>query len=409
MAERMDIFIRMNEDPDKDYCFSVRRDLQVKDLVDIFKKIPVILSPTYFYKTIPTGFKVSAHPGYFTAEGALLFEWDADYEKYLVSVDQHAQIGAALLPGTLIVPVWEFIPYRYYGLLSVLLFWLYLDLPDRISPTPGHQPTVLLANLLGQYFKGFAQEANAESAFDGVAWEILFFFLHVFKVAFIWLLFRLGVINVTTLRPWNRKGPSIQDINADTLINLGWTGVKRMTPDEWKEMHRNHIINKHGGLLKAMAAGDINIRDGIVLDEGEGWSVLRRKDFEDVKVGPNLCTLDTGKFVVSNAYLKLIGSYAQKELDDAIKEQGGQVSQEQEFDSLDKIARNIRTYGFLNGPPELKALYKTLALERVPQPPKPRIPLNEVAEKIEGPYNRNTTNTVEAPADADDEIPFDAN
>ncbi|GME79815.1 unnamed protein product [Ambrosiozyma monospora] len=141
---RGDVFIRMNDDEEKDYCFHVENTKTFGDLIEIFKTLPLNLSPSIYYERIPVGFKISTYPGYLTREGGLLFGYEAAEEKYLKPVPNDALIFSKAWNGQLLIPVFPERTFFRYTVNTGLVLWLYCDLPEFISPTPGLSPTIFI-------------------------------------------------------------------------------------------------------------------------------------------------------------------------------------------------------------------------------------------------------------------------
>ena len=81
----LDIYIRFNNDMEKDYCFQVKTTTVFKDLYKIFKTLPLSLRPSVFYHAEPIGFRKSTSPGYLTEDGNIVFDDD--------SQDQYAPVS----------------------------------------------------------------------------------------------------------------------------------------------------------------------------------------------------------------------------------------------------------------------------------------------------------------------------
>ncbi|GMG37441.1 unnamed protein product [Ambrosiozyma monospora] len=123
-GKRVDVYIRMNDDEEKDYCFHVESTKTFGDLIEIFNTLPLNLSPSIYYEKIPVGFKVSTFPGYLTREGGLLFGYEAAEEKNLKSVPNDALISSKVWNGQLLIPVFPERTFLRYAVNTGLVLWL---------------------------------------------------------------------------------------------------------------------------------------------------------------------------------------------------------------------------------------------------------------------------------------------
>ena len=73
----LDVYVRFNQDSERDYCFQINTKTTFGDLFKIFETLPIALRPSVFYHTQPIGFQKSTAPGYLTEDGNFLFEDDA--------------------------------------------------------------------------------------------------------------------------------------------------------------------------------------------------------------------------------------------------------------------------------------------------------------------------------------------
>lgn len=307
VVSTMDLYVRMSNDSEKDYCFNVPSDEKISWLFKIFDTLPMILSPSYFYDARPEGFAVSRAPGWLTAGGAILFAEGAEKPKNIAEIPLSSTFRQSVWPGQLIIPVWKYNYRRWATVVGILAFWLYLDLPDCVSPTPGHQPTVLALHLAERMFPAFKTEDPEPSIFDGIAWQWGFFAMHVLKVLFIYLLFWVGGINPISMnmlkaRQWKQQN---QDINKDDLLAIGWTSARRATPLEWREEYRKSRVDAEGGILQAYHAGtldDLKVDPGLIeLGPGEGWATVKSADSDNI-VLDDLKSQDT--VTLSNVYIE---------------------------------------------------------------------------------------------------------
>ncbi|KAG7704065.1 hypothetical protein KL948_004784 [Ogataea haglerorum] len=285
-----DVYIRMNLDEDKDYCFEVKKTQTFKDLFQIFETLPLALCPSIFYNRVPKGFMVSRCPGELTAEGGLLFGRDADKPKWLTRVSNDDLIVSKVWPGQLLLPIWEEKTFLTYSIYAALLTWLYTDLPDFISPTPGIALTTWVCKAVCYlvekfYDAGFAEYLRGELLFEsGKVLQCVFFFFNVLKVLIIFGSLKFGVVNPYSL---TSKPPAI---TKEDLIRIGWTGSRKVSVEVFKGDYRNHCIEKAGGVMAAYKDGILTkLSDTtLALEEGEGFNTpldtkgkLTLKDLEE--------------------------------------------------------------------------------------------------------------------------------
>ncbi|KAG8204233.1 hypothetical protein GWM34_00020, partial [Candida africana] len=273
----LDIYLRFNDDMEKDYCFQVKTTTVFKDLYKVFRTLPISLRPSVFYHAQPIGFKKSVSPGYLTQDGNFIF--DEDSQKQAVSVNDNDLINETVWPGQLILPVWQFNDFGFYSFLTFLACWLYTDLPDFISPTPGicltNQMTKLMAWVLVQFGKDRFAETLLADLYDtvSVGAQCVFFGFHIIKCLFIFGFLYTGVFN--PMRVFRLTPRSVKlDVTKEELVKLGWTGTRKATIDEYKEYYREFKINQHGGMIQAHRAGLFNtLRNlGVQLESGEGYN-----------------------------------------------------------------------------------------------------------------------------------------
>lgn len=271
-----DIYIRFNGDSEKDYCFQVKLTTTFRDLYKIFDTLPIALRPLIFYDAAPIGFKVSTAPGYLTEDGNFLFDEQAD--QITKNVPQDEAISKHCWPGQLVLPVWQFNLFSFYMFVTALLVWLYTDLPDFISPTPG----ICLTNQVGRAIVWLATELDFPSIALSFAEDLseptsvygglLFFGFHVFKCLAIFFILYFGAFN--PIKVW-RFGPKSVKLNVtrDELIELGWTGSRKADIHEYRDYYREYKIQEHGGMVGAHKAGVFSqlTNLGCKLGMGEGY------------------------------------------------------------------------------------------------------------------------------------------
>ncbi len=273
----------------------------------IFDVLPIALRPSLFYNETPVGFAASKFPGFLTPDGGILFPYESAEDKFISKLDDEKSFGEQLWPCQLVVPLWEFNSQRHLVFLFLLFAWLYTDLPDFISPTPGICLTNVLTLLFGTAVHWYGQEEMAKSILDelnsesSLTSQSLFFAFHVFKIAMIYLVFRLGIINPASFNFKKIKEKQAK-LSSEILVNLGWTGVRRATLDEWREAHRDYKVKKLGGLLKASRMGALTkiINAGVLLESDEGFGVSLNDKY-------SLKTLATSdKLLLSQDYFDVI-------------------------------------------------------------------------------------------------------
>lgn len=307
-------YVRFNNDLEKDYCFQFKASDTFDSLYAIFRTLPIALRPNLFYSAVPVGFKVSTAPGYLTEDGALLFSYEADHDKYTRNVSKTDRISENIWPGQLILPVWEFNFFGFYAFLSFLLTWLYTDLPEFISPTPGicltNQATKVLCYLITMAgYPDIAASLLADVLEPaGTVAQCLFFVFHLIKCVVIFLFIHTGAFNpIKLFRLSPNSVPST--VTKEQLIAIGWTGSRRANPDDYKDFYREYKIKEHGGMIPAHQAGvfDKLKHLGTYLGDGEGFNTPLSakgsvKDLLDEK---------NDKFVLSYEYFARLGEFFQ--------------------------------------------------------------------------------------------------
>lgn len=311
-AGYLETYIRFNDDLEKDYCFQIKVTKKYRDLLTIFKSLPIALRPNVFHYSEPIGFNVSTCPGYLTEDGSLLFSYETGMAKFLKRVSLDDKISDTIWPGQLVIPVWEFNSFAFYSFITFLLCWLYTDLPDFISPTPGICLTNFMTKLVSRLAANFGQQRLANALIAdidepvGMVGQILFFVFHIIKVLVIFLIFHVGTFNPIRMNRF--AGPKVAtDISKDQLIELGWTGSRRATPDEYKEHYRDYKIKEFGGMVQAHQAGlfDTLKNLGVYLGEDEGFNTpLTAKGSM-----AQLCDEENDKFTLSYDYLSHMGDF----------------------------------------------------------------------------------------------------
>lgn len=322
----MEIYVRFNDDMEKDYCFQVKQDTQFRDLLAIFKSLPIALRPNIFYDSVPVGFIVSTNPGYLTEDGALLFSYETSNKKYQKHVNFSDKISDHCWPGQLVMPIWDFQYFRYYSFIALLLTWLYTDLPDCISPTPG----ICMTNQASSFLAWIATKAGYPDIADlvikdvqtpaGLGAQLAFFFFHIIKTIVIYFVVYFGAFNPRKFR-FTRDQAS--NVTKEKLLDIGWTGSRRANPDEYQEHYREYKIKEHGGMVQAHQAGVFTRlkKLGVWLGDGEGWNTPLSSETKIQDITPEKYVLSYGYFVkLGLLFEKHIEGKSPEELSASIKQ-----------------------------------------------------------------------------------------
>lgn len=340
----LEIYLRFNDDMEKDYCLQITASTVFRDLFRVFDSLPISLRPNVFYSTRPVGFVVFTAPGYLTEDGALLFSYETSDDKYRRKVALDDKIATKCWPGQLVIPIWDFNSFGFYAFVSFLLVWLYTDLPDFVSPTPGicltNQTSYLIAWLAEKY--GFSHIADVfvkdiqEPVNMGA--QIAFFIFHIIKVVVIFFIFHSGMFNPT--RVFRFIGPlPKKEVTKETLVALGWTGSKRANPDEYKDAYREYKIKEYGGMVPAHQAGLFTKLKhlGVFLGDGEGFNT-------PISTENSLASITDDKFILSYEYFVKQGEFFE------------QFISGQSLDEVNASIKQFRRYGLMNSDRELAAI-----------------------------------------------------
>lgn len=315
----MEVSVRFNADIEKDFAFQVDREDRLKDkIARIFRKDGtgmghfMVLRPTIFHKAEPTGFYKSMHPGYMTEGGCVLYDYDADASEYMQLLDEEKPVLEQVWPGQLILPKWDVCKINVFIYALIMLVWLYTDLPDCISPTPGICLTNNMSKLLIPVFDylelyDFSNHLRLEvtPGYSSLLAQWGFFTLHVFKVLLITLFFAVGICNPVSFNPFRVMSVTSMDLTQPSIKNLvkflGWVGIRRGTQEQYQAIFHEYIIKKYGNAAKASKAGMLRVavNSGFPLSDGEGYQTPLAQRFE----------IDTfekaekeGKFYFSESY-----------------------------------------------------------------------------------------------------------
>lgn len=343
-AAALEIYLRFNDDMEKDYCFQVSTTTEFKDLLKVFDTLPISLRPNVFFESRPSGFIVLTAPGYLTEDGALLFSYETNQKKYQKRVSLNDRIAKHCWPGQLVMPVWEFNSFGFYSFLTFLLVWLYTDLPDFISPTPGLCLTNQMSNVAAFCARKLGYAKVADMVLKdvqepvNVGAQCVFFFFHIIKVLAIYFVVWSGMFNPIKIFRW-RFFQKATPVTKEMLIDLGWTGSKRANADEYKEFYRSYKIKQHGGMVPAHQAGLFTkLKNlGVFLGDGEGFNT-------PLDTTNKLADISSEKFVLSYAYLLKLGEYFEEHIKD------------KEIDEVNEAIKQFRRYGLLHSSDEVAEL-----------------------------------------------------
>lgn len=246
-----DVYMRFNGDEERDYCFQVHLNTKFGDLMEIFKVLPLNLSPSIFYDRLPIGFQLSTTPGILTREGGLLFGDDADKKQYLKRMNNDDVISEHAWPGQLIIPLFSKKKYLQYGVIVGLIVWLYTDLPDYISPTPGHSLTTMGVKGISYLLRRINQDQMADNFVESMLEPVpevmqwVFFAFHIVKDLIIYFVLWVGGFNPYSFT----KKPA--PIDRDDLLRIGWTSAKKAPVFDFSKEYRQYKVKQVGGTLKA--------------------------------------------------------------------------------------------------------------------------------------------------------------
>lgn len=274
-----DVYIRMKQSPEDDFCFEVNNKTTFRDLFDIFTTIPVVFSPSIFYDRIPIGFAFSYFPGVLTRTGSFIYDIEADNSKYLTEVTNLDEtVKSKCLPGQLIVPLFRKRRLLHLSVLAFLAAWLYTDLPDFISPTPGICLTNYMTDAICYLLTNVIDKPEQAQKFYNDVHEpvtaigqCFYFVFHIFKIALFYLILWAGLFN-----PYSWKKPSL-NLEREDLIRLGWTGVKRVRKQGYQDEFRKLMLAKYGGIMNTYKNGKLSYISQcfVNLEEGEGYDSLK--------------------------------------------------------------------------------------------------------------------------------------
>ncbi|QLQ82649.1 hypothetical protein HG537_0H04120 [Torulaspora globosa] len=361
----MEIYVRLNNDVERDFAFQIDTDDTINTKIDkSFREGGegvsefIVLRPTIFHEKQPIGYYKSMHPGYLTEGGCLIFDYDADLKEYKQRLDPEKKLMDQLWPGQLILPEWKKSRKNIVTYVVFMLLWLYTDLPDVVSPTPGICLTNQLSRMAIPVFEHFGKHSIAEKLkeeiqvnFSGVIAQWGFFVVHILKIAFITLFFATGMVNPISFNPtvlYKIRNLQLTDPKIKNLLrSLGWVGAKRGTYDEYQSNFYDYTIKKYGDPAKAFKAGMIRVAaaPGLRLSDGEGFQTPLDQRFS----GNTFKTIkEEGKFVLSEEYYLQLENDLKKNLESC----QGDIGQ------MNNEIRRFRRFGLYEPGDELKEMVR---------------------------------------------------
>lgn len=359
----MEIYVRLNNDVERDFAFQIDTDDTIHTKISkTFRKGGegvsdfIVLRPTIFHEKQPIDYYKSMHPGYLTEGGCLIFDYDADLKQYKQRLDPDKKLVDQLWPGQLILPEWRKSRSNIVIYVALMLIWLYTDLPDSISPTPGICLTNQLSRIAIPIFEHFELNNVADKLreeiqvnFSSVLAQWGFFVVHILKIAFITMFFSTGMVNPISFNPsvlYKIRNLQLNDPKIKNLLrSLGWVGARRATYDEYQGNFYNYIIEKYGDPAKAFRAGMIKVAaaPGIRLNDGEGFQTpldqrISGSTFKTMK--------EEGKFVISEEYFLQLENDLKNNLDAC----------ENDIGKMNNEIRRFRRFGLYEPGKELKEM-----------------------------------------------------
>ncbi|CAI4047728.1 hypothetical protein SKDZ_13G0900 [Saccharomyces kudriavzevii ZP591] len=374
----MEIYVRLNADVEHDYAFQVSNEDTINNKIrKIFPSKTgladlMVLRPSIFHEKEPSKFYKSIHPGYLSEGGCLMFHYDADNEENLGELNDSKPLIDQLWPGQLVVPEWRLSKKNIWVYVTIMLAWLYTDLPDAVSPTPGICLTNQLSKLLIPVAKRMdlpdiaaKLEQEIQANYSSLVAQWLFFVMHIFKIAVITLFLKLGIANPISFNPYklwtlrDMTSPSAKNNNGKSagsnsatdlktiLRSLGWIGAKRATYDDYQTNYYNYVIDKMGGAVAAYRAGAIRkaAAPGIQLEAGEGF----QSPLENRFTASTFTVIKTeGKFILSEEYFVELENNLKK----ILEEYDGDIGQ------MNAEIRRFRRFGIYEPDEKLATLVK---------------------------------------------------
>ncbi|QLG74141.1 hypothetical protein HG535_0G00260 [Zygotorulaspora mrakii] len=328
----MELYVRFNEDVERDFAFQVEAEDTIETKINrAFREGEegladlIVLRPSIFYEKQPIGYFKSMHPGYFTEGGCLIFDYDSDLKQFKQRLDYEKPLIDQLWPGQLVLPQWKKCRKNIAIYTLIMLLWLYTDLPDVVSPTPGNCFTNQLSRLAIPLFDRFdlphiADKLREETSinFSSVLAQWAFFGLHILKIGLITLFVVTGMANPISFNPiklWKIRNVELTDPSLKKKLRaLGWIGSRRATYDDYQQNFYSYIMKKFGSPTKAYKAGMLRVAaaPGLRLREGEGFQTPLQERFSGSTVKK---MEEEGKFILSEEYFVQLEKDLKENLD----------------------------------------------------------------------------------------------
>lgn len=373
----MEIYVRLCDDGEMDYAFQITKEDTLNSKVKhIFDTDPTkfndpnvkltlssftVTRPSIWHNYEPTSYYKSIHPGYLTEGGCLIFDYDATEDKYLVPLDENKPLFDQLWPGQLIVPKWDYNVTSIGIIGGILLLWLYTDLPDCISPTPGicltNQLSKLIIPVLDKFFDNQSMveklREEIQVGYSSLPAQWAFFILHILKIGFIILFTRLGLVNPLSFNPIKMYKVRNYDLTKRTddmkvlLKRIGWIGAKKGSYDQYQQNYYNYMTKKYGGTVPLYKAGLLKVaaKPGLQLNLGEGFQTPLDERF----TGSTFKEIDTtGKFVLSEEYFIELENILKEEIDEA----NGDIG------LMNELVKRFRRFGLYEPNDKIKELVR---------------------------------------------------
>lgn len=346
----MDVTIRFHDDYEDDYIFEIQKDSTIKNYLEkIFEENGALakilpLRPSIFYEKIPKKFYKSVHPGVLTPGGSILFNFDSTKDQFLEELDPNIPLIQQLWPGQLIIPKWK-VSYRNIVIYTIFCFvWLYTDLPDFISPTPGNCLTnyiswalIPIMDYLNKPQLSEKLKNEIQPNYSSITAQIIFFILHILKILIITFFLGLGLANPVSFNLSQIRSTKKTKTNKETVIKelyktLGWTGLKRAPYEVYKKEYYDYIMNKYGGLVGSYKAGKLRraVNPGIILSNGEGYNTPIESTDNTFKV-----MKDRQKYILSDIYFKQMERDLETNLNKC----------DRDIEAKNNLIRNYKRYG----------------------------------------------------------------
>lgn len=375
----MEVSVRLCDDAERDYCFQISKEDTIKTRIHkIFDTVPdtiivkdkkeklkltlsdiMVLRPSIFHNYKPTKYYKSMHPGILTEGGCLVNSYEANEKQYLVELDNNRPLFEQLWPGQLVIPKWDYNKNSILIFAIILSAWLYTDLPDVISPTPGicltNQLSKLVIPLLEKFSNNpmFAEKLREEITvnYSSPMAQWCFFVAHVCKIGVIIFFCKFGLVNPLSFNPikfYKLRNYDITRRSDDMkamLKNIGWIGSKKASMDDYQQNYYSYMTTKYGGTVPLFKAGLLKIaaNPGIPLNKGEGYQTPLDERF----TGSTFTEIDnSGKFILSEEYFIELENI----LKDQLNEANGDIG------LMNQQVKRFRKYGLYEPNDRIKEL-----------------------------------------------------